>query len=128
MGRGGPGNLDSDAAFEHMSDVCDQIISRIEQTASNDRLMEPDEFESEAMILDIDILIALNAAKLLMTVPDSSDVARWETNYLRVWDEYISSLTNDEAYVRERRKVISDSFDRLLAISIDWHGQQPVTE
>jgi hypothetical protein len=104
-----------------MADVGDEIINRIRDVVATPQLMEPDEPSSDALMMDLEMLLAIHRAGIASVYPASSDVAAWRDAYLAVWDEYTGALSEDE-FVLGRRGVIVRTFADLLEVCRQYHG------
>jgi hypothetical protein len=49
--------------------------------------------------------------------PNKSTVQNWKDKYLAIWDAEIDSLSPMPGFKEQRRKVIIETFDRLLNLS-----------
>jgi hypothetical protein len=90
--------------------------------------MQPDEPDSDIMMANVEILAVLGSnigktnneeiGRLIFPfpLPASEEVQRWKYEYLKVWDGYIDKLAGGDYKVR-RRRVLVDTFDRLIAVS-----------
>jgi hypothetical protein len=77
--------------------------------------MEPDERSSALMMCNVELLwligrhVGLSQLKL-------DEVEGWKQKYLEVWDGYIDGLKPKAGFKEERRKVIAETFDRLIEL------------
>jgi hypothetical protein len=129
MGTWGPGNFENDCAAEYLQDLCRPMVAQIEAAAANPSSIEPDEYDSDIMMANVEILACLSEHLGRYTrgkipdflypivVPSPETIMEWKRVYLEVWDEYIDQLKPKPEYKRKRRKVIVDSFDRLERVS-----------
>ncbi|MFN8176362.1 MAG: DUF4259 domain-containing protein [bacterium] len=129
MGAWGSGNFENDTAADHVLTLSRQLLGQIEATVEDGSAMEPDEYDSEVMMCNLEILACLaehlgryekgSVAERLFpdVLPEASVVATWKTKYLDVWDSYIDKLRPKPEYKRQRRAVIVETFDRVTQLS-----------
>jgi hypothetical protein len=128
MGTWGAGNFENDDAAEYFIGLCKPLVEQIRSTVAQPELMQPDEPDSDIMMANVEILAVLGSnigktksdkiGRLIFPfpLPASDEVGRWKDEYLKVWDGYIEKLAGEDYKVR-RRRVIVDTFDRLIAVS-----------
>ena len=128
MGTWGAGNFENDDAAEYFIGLCRPLVGQIRNTVAQTALMQPDEPDSDMMMANVEILAVLGSnigktnneeiGRLIFPfpLPASEEVQRWKDEYLKVWDGYIDKLASGDYKVR-RRRVIVDTFDRLIAVS-----------
>ena len=89
-----------------------------ERTVASPQMMRPDEPESTRMMCNIE-LIWLIGRHARLSMMESAKVEDWRVKYLAVWDRSIDGLLgpNPKPGVKtDRRAVIVESFDRLIAL------------
>jgi hypothetical protein len=128
MGTWGAGNFENDDAAEYFIGLCKPLVEQIRNTVAQPALMQPDEPDSDIMMANVEILAVLGSnigktnneeiGRLIFPfpLPASEEVQRWKYEYLKVWDGYIDKLAGGDYKVR-RRRVLVDTFDRLIAVS-----------
>ena len=113
MGTWGAGNYQNDEALDYIHDFRDELIAQIEDTINSKHGMEPDEPESATMLCNIDLICAINElAKIALMKAET--VEQWKTAYLLVWDSHIDGMDPKPGFKADRRKVIVETFDRLI--------------
>ena len=135
MGTWGPGNFENDAAAEYLQELCQPMLDQIEAAVKEASLLEPDEYDSEIMMCNIEILACwsehlgrfsrslIQDALYPCVLPPPTTVAEWHRIYLEVWDGYIDQIGPSPDYKRDRRSVIVDSFQRLERIAAAQHEE-----
>ncbi len=123
MGDWGPGNFQQDHALDFMwREVQRPLLRQIEQMLDDHDLAQADEPTSGPIMAAVELLSILSEhANAVPPKPD--DVALWRKTFLESWDE-----TSEEVYFRKedvtaRRNVIVETFDRLAAISSQFHAE-----
>jgi hypothetical protein len=128
MGTWGPGNFENDTAAEYLIGLCKPIVEQIRASVAQPQLMQPDEPDSEVMLANVEILSVLGSSigktkddeigRMIFPfpLPFWEEVEQWKQEYLKVWDANIDKLTGGDFKTR-RRRVIVDTFERLIAVS-----------
>ena len=118
MGVWGSDNFANDTALDFAHKLVDQMIAQVERTIVSPQEMRPDEPESSHLMCNIELMWLIGRhARLSMM--ESAKVEDWKAKYLAVWDRSIDGLLgpNPKPGVKaERRAVIVESFDRLIAL------------
>jgi len=115
MGVWGAGNFANDEALDYAHDLADQMVEQIESAVASEHGMEPDEPESFRMMCNVELLWLLGQ-HVGLSLLESDKVVNWKSKYLAVWEGYIDGLSPEPGYKEERRAVIVESFDRLIAL------------
>jgi Domain of unknown function (DUF4259) len=115
MGTWAAGNFDNDAALDHAQQVAEWLMDQVEATLASEHGMEPDERDSARMMAGIELLWLIGQ-HVRLSLPTAETVAYWRDEYLAVWDRHIDGLTPVPGFKEERRAVIVESFDRLIAL------------
>ncbi|MEC7521718.1 MAG: DUF4259 domain-containing protein [Myxococcota bacterium] len=133
MGVWGPGNLEEDTAEEHLNWLLQPLLQQIAETAGNPTAMEPDEYDSVAMMCNIEIIACLaegigtNADEgrlhLPVAMPSVQTVRTWRSAYLEVWDDHIVKLGASDQHREQRRAVIVRTFERLERVAAFAEGK-----
>ena len=125
MGTWGPGNFENDAAADHLMDLCQPLLTEIEEAMEEPASLEPDEYEADMVMANLEIIACLSEhlgrhehSKLgeflyPCVLPSPETVAKWKQAYLAVWDGSIDDLEPKPEYKKKRRQVIAETFDRL---------------
>src|SRR5262245_20213748 len=71
MGTWGPGNFENDTAAEYLIDLCKPLVQQIKETVAEPELMQPDEYDSDIMLANIEILTIL-----------AENISRYETGWV----------------------------------------------
>ena len=107
MGTWGPGNFENDAALDFVGEIAGEVAKELHPTEE---------------IEDLDIIMAavgMTAALVKNCHAPAPDRGRIETlraQVLHVYDEQIDDLEPTAKYRDQRRIVIEQSFDELLAL------------
>jgi Domain of unknown function (DUF4259) len=124
MGTWGSGNFESDTALDHFGTITTPLLEQIRKAFKKKELLEPDEYASEAVLCNMDILLAIayglgnQAAPFHIShFPKVNQVQSWQKTYLEVWDGYIDKLDPDEDYKTERRETIIKTLERFTALA-----------
>jgi len=115
MGVWGASNFANDEALDYVHGLVDKMIEQVERTVASPHGMEPDEPDSARMMCNIE-LMWLIGHHVGLSMPEATTVEEWKAKYLVVWDGYIDGLSPKPGYKEERRAVIVDAFDRLVAL------------
>ncbi|HTU22532.1 MAG TPA: DUF4259 domain-containing protein [Gemmataceae bacterium] len=114
MGVWGAGNFANDEALDYAHELVDRMIEQVESTVASEHGMEPDEPDSFRLMCNIELMCLIGQYAGL-SMPEAKKVKRWKKTYLAVWDGYIDGLDPKPGFKEERRAVIVQSFDRLIA-------------
>lgn len=124
MGTWGSGNFESDTALDHFGTVTTPLLEQIREAFKNKESLQPDEYESEAVLCNMDILLAIahglgSKAKPfgISQFPKVKQIQTWQKTYLKVWDDYIDELEPDEDYKTNRKETIIKTFERFIALA-----------
>jgi hypothetical protein len=124
MGTWGSGIFESDTALDHFSTVVTPLLGQIRAAFSDKESLQPDEYESEAVLCNMEILLAIayglgskSTPFALDHFPKVKQIQAWQKTYLEVWDEYIDELDPEEDYKKQRRKTIIKTFERFGALA-----------
>jgi hypothetical protein len=111
MGTGGAGNFQNDAAADLRAGFLNRLVADFELDLS---AMEVE--DTELQMGRIAILVGI-----LQTCgghpPTRDQVARWQVAVLAVYDEGIFALGASPAFAAQRRSVIVDTFNQLMALA-----------
>lgn len=116
MGTWGKGNFDSDTAADHLSDLTARLVREITEAMAGEPVeLEADEYWGIAVPCNVEILAMLAEQRWVgVTLPDAATAESWKAKLLAAWDGSIEALGPSDEYVRERRAVLVQTFDRLL--------------
>ena len=129
MGTWGHGNFENDTAANYFCELCSPLMDQIRSTAADDGSMESDEYDSEVMLANIEILTVLVAhigraekdepgdVMFRFPVPEENKVKEWRTRYLKVWNAYIDDLDPSPDCKVKRLSHIKATFDKFIEIS-----------
>ena len=117
----GTGNLENDAAANFMSKVIDQMYTIVKSNLTQEKVDAGGFLEriGEAQIIPAIVTVMALHKQLNIGVEEfeDEDIEDWKKLYLRAYDKEIYSLFHPEdAFVKERREVIVETFDELAAI------------
>jgi len=128
MGTWGVGNFENDTAAEYLIELCKPLMEQIREAVDDPSLMEPDEYDSDVLIANVEILAVLgeNIGRTKkewvgdmvfpFPFPSADEIHKWKDEYLKIWDGYIPKLAGPD-YISRRRPVIVQTFDRLIAVA-----------
>jgi hypothetical protein len=121
MGTWDAGNFDNDSARDFLAVMMDRWISIIGEPppeASQMELAPGLELIEGCVMPTAELLIAtIERFEEAERVPTPKQVTGWSELALAAYDSEIEGFDPDEEYKRERRRVIADTFARLLAIA-----------
>ena len=117
MGSWGTGNFESDTAADHLSIVTGRLRKEIREAMADPRQLEPDEYGGVAVPCNLELLWLIGSQHYVgCMLPSSEQLEAWKSTYLQVWDGYIDQLEPGPEYKAERRRVLCETFDRLLEL------------
>lgn len=118
MGTWGPGNLDSDAASDELGDRTHKLVESLLERARNKLSRDEGEYECAALFIDFEMVLALDAKKLLRcnNLPSSEEVEDLKKDYIREWAVHIDGYEPQPEYKKDRRQVILRTFNRFKKI------------
>ncbi len=123
MGVWGHRNFECDVARYQFSATVTPLLTEIIEAFKDRKLLEPDEYESAAVLCNMDMIVLLarlggrKSPLSIADFPKSKRVEAWRKTYLKVWDGYIDELAPTEAFKRARREVIATTFDHFIALA-----------
>jgi hypothetical protein len=129
MGTWGPGNFENDTAADHLMDLCQPLVTEIEEAMQEPASLEPDDDAADIVMANLEIIACLSEhlgryehselGRFLYpcVLPSTEKVAKWKQAYLARWDGYIDALEPDPDYKKKRRDVIAETFDRLECLA-----------
>ena len=116
MGTWGPGNFENDGAGDYRDSITYQLIGKIEECFESEEGYDLDEGGEAELMPSVAMLVVL--CEHCGGHPPTEDVAQtWKKSYLQIYDDQIEDLAPDPAFRAERRKVIEDTFDQLIAFA-----------
>jgi hypothetical protein len=115
MGVWGAGNFANDAALDYTHELVDELAEQVEETIASEHGMEPDEPSSARMMASIELMWVVGW-HVGISMMEAATVEWWKDEYLAVWDRYIDGLQPKPGFKEERRKVIVETFDRLIEL------------
>lgn len=120
MGVWGAGNLDSDGALDEVGMQSDRLAKRIWNRLRRRASWEADEYDHDALFVDLEVALALHAAGLFSTygMPKPEDLDKAYTKWLAGWDVYFDGLDPKGGFKAERRAVIEQTFARFRALAV----------
>jgi hypothetical protein len=129
MGTWGSGNFESDTALDHFGTVTTPLLEQIREAFKDKELLQPDEYESEAVLCNMDILLAISyglgnraAPFHISHFPKVKQIQSWQKAYLKVWDDYIDELKPSKDYKTKRRKTIIKTFEHFASLAKYYEG------
>jgi hypothetical protein len=115
MGAWGAGNFDNDGARDYLHEVVAFLLDKINYALQDD-LIEPDELGESELVPSVDLL-ALLCEQRHARPPEPNVVKEWKERYLACWDTDDIDEWVTEDFKLERRKIIEETFNRLLRIA-----------
>ena len=115
MGTWAEGNFDNDGALDYVGDLTDELAQKIENCFENETASLDEDGES-ILMPSIEILAILHE-QCHSAPPKPDQIQNWKARYLDIFEEEIDGLDPDGEFKIKRRKVIDDTFDRLLRAS-----------
>jgi hypothetical protein len=119
MGYWGSGIFDNDGALDYAAELCKQLVDTIEEVLADEQRRLPDEDGDSILMPSVDILYFIANARAYR--PTGSVVNRWKEAYLSIYERYYEGQL-DPKYFDERRKVLTDTFERLENLDRNWPG------
>lgn len=118
MGTWGPGNLENDYAGDELGDRTHKLVESLLERARNKLSCDQGEYEHTALIVDFEMVFALDAKRLLYcnNLPAVEDIEQLKHEFIREWDVHIEGYDPKPEYKKERRKVILRTFNRFKKI------------
>jgi cytochrome P450 len=114
MGTWGTGNFENDAALDFINMEVDRHVSAIEDIFSDEERFRLDEDAEGELIPRVEMLLAL-CGHCGGVLQEKLDTAAWKARYLAMYDDQIDGMEPTDGYKKQRRAVIADTFDRLIA-------------
>lgn len=123
MGTWGPGNFDSDTAAEHLTALTERLGDDLARAfAGAPGSIHPDADEGATVPCNVELLALIAEQRWEgLVLPPPATVRRWKVTYLAAWDRSIDELGPRPAWKRQRRLVLTKSFDRLVRASVRHH-------
>lgn len=120
MGVWGYNNFESDAALNALAGWINQLIEKIRLTFTYDSLDSLyDRWGEASIIANVDILGTLFSEYQPYPDLQLDEVLQWKREYLATFDRIYAKFAVDSSSVEwttNRRLVVEETFDRLLAI------------
>jgi hypothetical protein len=118
MSSDGPGNFDSDTAYDTLGFLLDNIADEIRQTfkLDSEKSLYGDLGEGRIMA-NIDIVLTLcDHYKAHPSLDDPDEIIKWKQDYLNTFDRTIEYYRPSPGFTEKRRKVIGETFDKLYQL------------
>ena len=113
MGYWGTGNLENDYAAEDLAERTEKMVRAMLRRARRKVTRQWDEYDHTALLVDFEILFALEAKQLLTCdLPAAEEMAKLKASFLKDYDAY----TNPDEHGPEFRKALAKTFDRFQRI------------
>jgi hypothetical protein len=124
MGTWGTGNFDGDSPRDFLADMVGRWEQIIDQVLAGQM---PDEAEllgfhpgldvgENCLIPTIEIILAAAEKLPCDYLPSAEKVSRWSEQYLQLYDHEINSWDPSPGHKEERRRVVAETFARLLQL------------
>src|SRR5690348_16352593 len=120
MGTWGKGNFDSDDSAEFLDKVISELVENARKVFS-----QIPKYNSVIMLYGHNIITVLDLLITISTQYDTwigievDEAKNWKERYLKVFDEQMP-IHADEDFVEKRRKIIEDTFDKVIKSGEDW--------
>jgi hypothetical protein len=124
MGTWGPGNFETDLGLDVLDGICNGILAEIRKTFQL-RTASLYEAMDDVIVANVDVLATLVSHYRKSPPVRSDEVDKWKSDFLQVYDRFWApNLLKDireeqKQYIRERRVIITSTFDRLHRIIED---------
>ncbi|MDR2005324.1 MAG: DUF4259 domain-containing protein [Prevotella sp.] len=117
MGSWGVKNFDNDTACDFIGLEIRKYSYQVKEAVDKFEYYEVFYRCNEKIIATIDILSALvKLGESANFLPELKEIHRWKKLYMKYWDKLVCESWNEDC--REpRRKVLEESFDRLIALA-----------
>ena len=123
MGTWGAGNFDNDGAADYVGELTDgwvaTLVANIEECFADKDRSAVDE-DGEAVIMPSVAVMSVLCEHCQAQPPKPEVVARWEQEYLAIYDDQIAGLDPNRGYADERRQLIVETFTTLKAQSTTY--------
>ena len=119
MGTWAEGNFDNDGALDYLGDIINQFTTNIEDLFKSGTSAGLDECGESELMPSVEI-ISILCEKCNGVPPKEKVLERWKKKYLEIYDSQIDGLSPKADYKQKRRKVIEETFNKLLEQSQDF--------
>jgi hypothetical protein len=114
MAIDGPGNFDSDGAYDTLITLLDELVKTIRTTFTLDSETSLyDDVGEYAIMANIDIILTLCEHYDAVPFMQEKEVLKWKEDYLDTFDRTRHEYNWSTDLVEKRRVVIIETFDRL---------------
>jgi hypothetical protein len=119
MGAWGPGNFDNDAAGDFRDEVILNLVRNMERSLETEDLdnFDLDDIGDGLLMPSADLLLTLCKFYRISPMIAEDKLSVWKDQYLAIFDEVIDTYGAKDEYKKERRAVISNTFDELIVLS-----------
>ena len=115
----GTGNFDNAGAQETRDNLVGEITDGIQTCLTyNSDVGEGGEQEFMPLVQILVVLCEHCSAQ----PPEPEVVAKWKSSYLSVFDEQAGDAFEDKAFVKQRRKVIEETFKKLQDLAAKYEA------
>jgi hypothetical protein len=127
MGDWGVKNFQNDDGLDALGYICSHIIDSIREDLDDMKSDNPYKYTSDALVAKVDALSTLVDHYEFEPILQLNEIETWKREYLSLYDAYTkrrfskpeNQIEDHITYFRERRKVISDTFDHLYKALVD---------
>ena len=119
MGTWGSDNFDSDTALDYLAEVCDPLVDKLLKVVENPSLAEADEDGGVEALVAAELLLLVSARYYNPRLTPRL-IAECGAIVLSQWEATIDALGPKPDYKVERRQVIHQTFEHLLAAVQHW--------
>lgn len=120
MGRWNQENLGCDGAQDTLADFCDDLFAWVIKILQSPSGHEFDDIEIDDLFVRIEIIFALSDRNMVTSAPLPDELRPLFGPYLQRWADYFIQAGHKPS--EERRRVMQESFDRLITIAEGCSG------
>lgn len=120
MGTWDTGIFDNDDALDFVGEIMEDLQQRVDGWFEEE---EPDFGEGEGVVPPAVYIMHLLSTNCGAAPPKPDVIAKWKSEYLKVFDEQIEDMGAEEGFISSRRETISRAFKDLETASRSfWDG------
>lgn len=115
MGTWGAGILENDAASDFFQEHIERMMMEIRMTMRCYMQIHAGSYYGEVIPAMIAVLTEL--CGFHFTVLDTDELIRWKRIFMERWRNTIDDTEPTAEYRKERERVLTETFDKLIALS-----------
>ncbi|RBP41485.1 hypothetical protein DES53_107318 [Roseimicrobium gellanilyticum] len=123
MSAEGEGNLDNDTAGDMLVDISERLCARVWSLMHHPRGHEYDDQEIGELFVTIEVLFALNDAKLIPVRMDPQKLRKATDEFLERWETY-HRVAGKHDPPEERKESMMATFERLNTLAEDFERRR----